>query len=224
MVVGATKWRNGISVQRKHLYEIEENARIPIEEVQNDGSRDRVILDFQLEQGQMGCFANEYLPSGESKDGKNVIDITAAMIDTHSKYVRCHLYDIKDTLGGEHTAVKLCNQWNAGLTYLSNGILNELDGYEVRRDIGVFTRNYDEHRMRNTHKLLEHKLENLKQSEKVPLATRKSYTKIPEYEEQLLAVRMILDEMFRSEGERYPISIVLLSKSESDVYQSSLVV
>lgn len=59
--------------------------------------------------GDVGYFAKEYRPANVPKTGAKVIDITAVMLNHTEKCTRWHLYDIKDTLAGEHTVVKLSN-------------------------------------------------------------------------------------------------------------------
>lgn len=94
------------------------------------GNQSRIISDIfgipisaeeikiSLEDNEAEYFVSsvsEYRPDGVKKEGSKVIDITAVILSHDEKYIRWHLYDIKRTLAGAATIIKLFNQWNAGL-------------------------------------------------------------------------------------------------------------
>ena len=111
-MIKASKLNNFDTPKRTALYKVVNSRDILVEEKQQDGSMDQVILEYCVKEGNIGYFAKEYRPASVKKEGAKVIDITAIMLDCEKKCVRWHLYDIKDTLAGEGTAVKLYNQWN----------------------------------------------------------------------------------------------------------------
>ena len=95
-MIKASKLNNFDTPKRTALYKVVNARDILVEEKQQDGSMDQVILEYCVKEGNIGYFAKEYRPASVKKEGAKVID----------------LYDIKDTLAGEDTAVKLYNQWN----------------------------------------------------------------------------------------------------------------
>ncbi|MGN0292681.1 MAG: hypothetical protein ACI4D3_01615 [Lachnospiraceae bacterium] len=127
---------------KTELYEIRKSRNIMVEEKQADGSLDQVTLNYDMKSGDIGYYAKEYRPAGVKKEGSKVIDITALMMNAEEKSVRWHLYDIKDTLAGGNTIVKLYNQWNSGLEYLQDSVLIYLQDYLAVPDLGVITREY----------------------------------------------------------------------------------
>ena len=147
MAIKAKKLNASKLPGRTELYEVGSSCELPVEEKQKDGSLDWVILIYCVEKGNIGYFPKEYRPIDVEKTGAKVIDITAVMLDCGEKCVRWHLYDIKDTLAGENTIVKLYDQWSFGLRYLQKNILDGVTGYRVIPDLGVITRCYDERRM-----------------------------------------------------------------------------
>ena len=135
MAIKARKLKKTEMPEKTALYEVRNSCDITVEEKQDDGSLDQVILEYQLESDDTGYFAKEYRPENVKKEGSKVIDITAVMLNHDKKCVRWHLYDIKDTLAGDGTVTKLYNQWNSGLRYLQNNILDQAscDDSQIRR-------------------------------------------------------------------------------------------
>lgn len=123
MKIQAKELRMGDKPGKTQLYRLAESCCFPVEEYQEDGSVDRVTMSYRIERNESGYFAREYRPTGVEKTGTKVIDITAVMINPMTRYIRWYLYDIKDTLAGGGTVLKLCDQWNAGLKHLTKGIL-----------------------------------------------------------------------------------------------------
>lgn len=219
----ASEWKDATKFQKRHLYEITKSRMIPFEEWQADGSKDKVLLHFNIAQNEKGYYAEEYLPNGIPKNGNKFIDITAIKRNDAKKIISWHLYDVKKSLKGEHTAIHLCAQWNAGLKHLRQAIRPESQVLEEHPDVGVFTRYYDEKEMQETKDFVERLIESLKEHGAMPLAMKKSYLKLPQYQAQLAAVEMILNKKFCPEDETstYDIHIEYLEKVEDRVFQKN---
>lgn len=207
--------------ERVSLYEVGESREIVVEEEHSDDdSRDQVTMEYCIEGNTVGYFAHEYRPADVPKEGAKIIDITAVMLNHVEKYVRWHLYDVKATLAGAKTVVKLYNQWNAGLQYLQKDILDQIPEYEAIPDLGVIARTYDEQRMlrlSNDYQKHCHEIENNYQA--LSLAQRKKRPDIAKYKGVLKAAQAILDGEFQAEDGTgtYRIHIRLLSK-ETDLF------
>lgn len=222
MAIKARKLKGNEIPERTALYEVKDSRNIAVEEKQDDGSLDQVILEYCVENDDTGYFAKEYRPENVKKEGAKVIDITAVMLNHDEKYVRWHLYDIKDTLAGAGTVTKLYNQWNSGLRYLQENILDQASEYSMTPDLGVITRCYDEERMKrlkNDYQKLCDEIENYPNNMTLP--QRKKRTNIGKYRGILKAAQGILDRSFQeeNEGNTYKIHIRQLFYESDQMYK-----
>lgn len=221
MAIKARKLKGAEIPGKTELYEVEGSRDIVVEEKQDDGSLDQVTLEYSIGSDDVGYFAKEYRPADVQKTGSKVIDIMAVMLNCPEKWIRWHLYDIKGTLAGENTVVKLYSQWNSGLQYLQKNILSVLPEYSITPDLGVITRSYDEGRMerlRNHYQKICDEMENNQQN--LTLPQRKKRTKIGKYRAIFKASRAILDRKFQAEGESgtYEIQIRQLFHENDRIY------
>lgn len=224
-MIKSIKLGNLIAPPPTALYKVENSREILVEEKQLDGSLDQVILEYCVKKGDIGYFAKEYRLEGVKKEGSKVIDITSVMLDCEKQCVRWHLYDIKDTLSGEDTAVKLYGQWNSGLCYLQQNILNQLQDYSEIEDLGVITRCYDKEKMKrlgDKYQELCNKIENDQQGR--TLAQRKGRLEIAKYKGKLKAIQAILNNSFQPENgiATYKIHIRQLNHDNDKIYKMRL--
>lgn len=222
-MIRAKYLRESEAAGKTELYEVRKSREIIVEEKQDDGSLDQVILVYSVEDGDVGYFAKEYRPANVQKTGAKVIDITAAILNNEKKWIRWHLYDIKDTLAGEHTVVQLYDQWSCGLRYLQQNILNQMLGYLVCPNLGVITRNFDEERMNRLRDQYRKSCEEITKNEHgMVLAKRKKRPEIAKYRAVLKAAEAILNRSFRMENgsDTYKINIRMLCES-GKVYKMS---
>lgn len=222
MVIKAERLKESKIPEKTKLYEVRKSRNIPVEEKQDDGSLDQVILEYSVEDDNIGYFAKEYRPDDVEKTGAKVIDITAVMLNHAEERIRWHLYDIKDTLAGEHTVVQLYDQWNSGLQYLQHNILDNISGYSLDPDLGVITRCYDSERMERLKVDYQRRcdeIENYQQS--MNLAQRKKRTDIAKYRAILKAAKSILEGNFQAENGRdtYKIQIRQLISESGQIYK-----
>lgn len=222
MAIKAIRLKESKIPEKTAMYEVKNSRDIVVEEIQKDGSRDRVTLKYCVENDDIGYFAREYRPEGVPKEGAKVIDITAAMLNRGEKKLKWHLYDIKDTLAGDHTVVKLHDQWNAGLQYLKQNILDQETEYLKVPDLGVITRFYDEKRMERLRDYYQGQCDEIENfSGRMSLAQRKRRVNIGEYRGYLKAVQAILDRRFCTDtgDDTYIIHIRYLNGGAEGSYQ-----
>lgn len=226
MEIKANRLKSSKKPEKGKLYEIRDNCEIEVTEDQEDGSRDIVILKFCVEAESVGYFAQEYLPDGIKKEGAKRIDVTAVMLDDTKKYIRWYLYDLKDTLAGASTTVKLYNQWNAALKYLRQNVLQQKTGYTAEPNLGVITRNYDKDRMKRLEKEYQKICDDIQNSEQMQsLPKRKKRTEIVKYRAVLMASRAILKGEFCTEnGDTYAIDVKYLCSQADMLYQMTMMV
>lgn len=222
MAIRARRLEESEMPGKTELYEIRKSRDIVVEEKQIDGSLDQVTLEYHVRGDDVGYFAKEYRPADVQKMGAKVIDITAVMLNHTKKNIRWYLDDIKDSLAGENTVVKLHDQWNSGLRYLQKNILNQVPGYTETPNLGVITRCYDEKRMkrlRNDYQKVCDEIENDQQGK--TLSQRKKRTDIAKYRGILKATQAILDRNFRDESgnNTYKIHIKQLLSENDQIYK-----
>lgn len=225
MTTKTRKLKTSETPEKGKLYEVRSNREIPIEEEQTDGSMDQTILKYDMQNGDVGYCAKEYLPDGLEKNGAKRIDITALMVNNAKKCVRWHLYDMKANLIGKDIVVKLCNQWDAGLTYLQQSILCEFPGYAQTPDLGVITRDYDRKRMeglRDQYVYICNEIDYNGDAE--TLSKRKRKPEIAKYRAILKASQEILDGKFHTQNgtDTYDIHIRRLSSKNDNVFHMKL--
>lgn len=175
-----------------------------------------------MEDNEIGFFAKEYRPEDVPKMGAKVIDITAAIMNHEGKYIRWHLYDIKDTLAGKKTVTTLFSQWYSGLRYLQKNILDRMPEYSVTSDLGVITRCYDEERMRRLRNDAQRQCDEIESfRENMTLSQRKKRTDIAKYRGILKAAQAILDKKFEAENgiDTYKIQIRRLLSENDKIYR-----
>lgn len=222
MAIRAKKLKVSEMPGKTRLYEVRDSRDITVEEEQADGSLDRVILEYHVAGDDVGYFAKEYRPEGVPKEKAKVIDITALMVDHGKKSVSWYLYDIKDSLAGENTAVGLYNQWSFGLRYLEQSILDQLQGYSAIPELGVIIRNYDEARMERLRDRFQKQCDDIENYPgRMTLAQQKKRIEIVKYRGYLRAIQAILDRVFQPESGNttYSIHIRNLSNEVGKIYQ-----
>lgn len=224
-MIKAIKLKESGTPHRTELYEVAKSRDIAAREEHDDGSLDQVILEYHIQEEEIGYYAQEYRPADVPKDGAKKIDITAVLLNHGEKYIRWHLYDMKKTLAGPGTVTTLYNQWNCGLRYLRKNILFQMPGYSAVPDLGVITRAYDEEKMKCLRDQCRRNCDEMENPPKaMTLPQRKKRTDIGKYRAELRAAQAILDRRFQAEDETdtYEIQIRLLKVLEqenSGVYQ-----
>lgn len=181
-----------------------------------------MVLEYCVENGCVGYFANEYRPDNVEKSGAKLIDITAVLMDNSGKCIRWHLYDIKSTLAGGKTVEKIYNQWNSGLQYLQQNILEQMPAYSVIPDLGVITRCYDEERMERLRDDCQKNCDEIDTFRQgMTLAQRKKRAHIAKYRGWLKAAQSILDRKFEAENgtDTYEIHIKRLVPENGQLYK-----
>ena len=223
MTIEALRLRDTENPGKTALYEVRKSREIIVEEKQNDGSLDQVILEYCIEDENMiGYFAKEYRPAGVEKSGAKKIDITALVVDHSSACVRWHLYDVKDTLAGGYTIVKLYDQWNAGLDYLHKNVLSHVERYTLEPHLGVITRKYEKERMERLRDEYQKRCDKRNRSQDgMSLSMQKAGMNLPMEKAVLKAATAILNKEFQSEdrSDTYEILLKYLDTEDDRTYK-----
>lgn len=222
MEITAVKLRESEKPQRAKLYKVVKSCDILSEEEHDDGSLDQVLLEYRINENDVGYYACEYRPDDVPKSGAKLIDITALILNPVEKCGRWHLYDIKGTLAGEGTVTKLYNQWSSGLRYLQKNILDCIPEYSMTPDLGVIARSYDEERMKRLRNDCRRQCDEMEDFKKnMTLAQQKKRADIAKTRATLKAAQAILDRKFQAENgmDTYEIHIRQLSRENDQLYK-----
>lgn len=114
------------------------------------------------------------------------------------------------------------DQWNAGLGYLQQTVLNQIPGYLVTPDLGVITGKYDEERMKRLRDRARSDCEEVENSrQNLTLSQRKRRVDIAKYRAIFQAFQAILDRKFQTEDGRntYEIHIRIMNHEKGQPYQ-----
>lgn len=135
MIEGRHKKKDA-QYQKTELYIISSDEQIEVAEPSGDSA----TIIYRLKDGQHGLFSREFRPPYVAQSGAKVIDLSMGIEDCKNKRCIWGLYDFKQTLNGKNDIIKLCDQWQSGLRYWYNSVLNNLDDYDKAGKIGVVTR------------------------------------------------------------------------------------
>ena len=209
------------------MYEFDRNEEILVEEKQDNGTCDRILLCYNIGKGEKAYFSEEYLPYGMKKEGVKKPDITAIVENSHEKEIKWFIYDIKDTVINANTAVKLCSQWHSGIEHISMGYLDQLPDYHVNSSLGVITRYWDKERLGKEMEDYRKKIESL-QIGNLLLTARKGKINVREYEGKIEAMQNIVNEQFIEYDELtknkkvYSINYIMLNTEDSITYSACM--
>lgn len=180
MIAGKQK-REKAGWERGNLYTFSKDIKIEFYDKQ---SGDKVMIEFYLRKGQQGLYAEEFRPSTVAKDGAKIIDLSMGIEDYQNKRLVWGIYDVKKSLGGEDVILKLCGQWQAGLRYWYNSVLNYLDDYSIEGEIGVVTTDYDREKLEMNIQGTLNKIEKCRRLGK-SLAGAKNKVELIKYQKEL---------------------------------------
>ncbi len=225
MHIQGIKLKKGQVPQKGSLYQIKENYVISFKE---KGSSENVDIQFELAGEQTGFYAEEYRPNTIAKEGANVIDITAFIIDEGAQKCNWYVFDVKKDVGGEDVIFHLCEQWQAGLKYLKNSVLVYLEDFKMEEHIGVITRQFDEARIAKAISLRESKIKKIDDFPSETIVGRKMRMERPKIEAEKNLLKHILNRKFfyKENGisKCYTFEVLILAeKTQNDYFYSMMI-
>lgn len=226
--MNAQKLKQGKNYNNRVMYWFDYTRDITVEEKQttaNTNTLDRVILHYEVKDGDKAYFSKEFVPMGMSKEGTKKPDITAIVESSAESKVKWYIYDMKDTVINTKTVLKLCSQWHSGIEHIEEQYLNGLDGYGIESSLGVITRYWNRDMLE---KEKDNYMEKIHQTSQSGLLTaRKSRASQDEYRQKVRAIQYILDGIFIDEevsgGEKsYDIHYVYMTTTDHITYTAEL--
>lgn len=164
------KWKDGKPI-KGILNELDCDRQIIFEEKETG---DVVKINAMLKSGQYALYSEEYLPATLEKSGHKKADITLAMIDEDNQKLKYYVADAKSNIRGEDMIFKLCEQWKAGLKYVRDTILCNMEVLiEEEENIIVFTRKFDEEKIARMVQKREEELDDIVKNQNVGIAAAK---------------------------------------------------
>ncbi len=225
MHIQGIRLKSGKIPQKGTLHEITEKSTI---EFREKNSSETVDICFNPTVQQKAFYAEEYRPATIAREDANVIDITACIIDEGARGCNWYLYDVKKDVGGEDVIFHLCAQWQAGLKYLKNSVLNYLEDFQFEEHIGVMTRQFDELRIAKAVASRESRISQIEQLAPRSLAGRKMLTAKPKLEAEKKLLAEVYDRKFlymeNGVSTCYHFEVVILEEGKPGEYRGELTV
>lgn len=179
MIFNCSKYKGKINPNT--LYAVYRSDTIQFIEKQNDIDEDLVNVQFNLEKGQYGMFANEYRPGFLANSKK--VDILLFVVDEAKKLSASWILDIKVSVGGKEVIAHLIEQWQASHQHKCT-LSNYLEGFAETETIGVITRDYQTKRIQAIAEDLEKEI----------AAAEKELNAIPNSSIKLIQQRRLLNK------------------------------
>ena len=218
-------WRNTSPVKGS-LNEVVRDMTICFCEKQKDGTQDVVNLIFRLQGEQYGEYAEEFLPDTVMKNGHNVIDITALLMDEKNDKGIWYLLDVKKDVGGEDVIFHLMEQWKYSYQYLRNSVLNYVSSITFSDNLGVITRNFDEQRIRKAIASKEQVIHDCDVKAIPSIAQAKKRNDNIKLKQEMKYLSDFLDRKFfykdNLESRCFLFQVILESTEDEEVYQAEI--
>ena len=141
------------------LYQIPKSRKITIDE---DKTKDRVIISYIVQDKQYGIIGNEYKPPFINNGAKKV-DILILVIDERNKKFSSWILDIKQSVGGEDVIFHLLEQLQDSVKH-KNSLAVYMDDFEEDQHLGFVTRDLQIERIKESIEKKEKKLNDIEKS------------------------------------------------------------
>ena len=128
------------------LYQIPKSRKITIDE---DKTKDRVIISYIVQDKQYGIIGNEYKPPFIDNNGAKKVDILILVIDESNKKFSSWILDIKQSVGGEDVIFHLLEQLQDSVKH-KNSLAVYMDDFEEDQHLGFVTRDLQIERIKET--------------------------------------------------------------------------
>lgn len=228
MHIQGRKLKNGEKPQKNVLYEFTDSRVITFKELEVGDVAD---VEYQLDDNEIGYFAEEYRAATVAKEGAKVVDITAFVIDEQAHICCWWLYDVKKDVGGRDVIQHLCEQWETAYRYLNNSVLSYLidTPMKITGNIGVITRNFDTGRIQGEFEKLDEKIKKIENDsgESKNLAKGKSIAALRIFYAQRKWLKDMLDKKvcFRCAGNdvELPLNVKISEERNNGEYYYRLV-
>lgn len=193
------------------LYQILKSREIIIDE---EKTKDRVIVRYIVCDGQYGICGSEYKPSFIDGEGAKKVDILILVIDENNKKFSSWLLDIKQSVGGEDVIFHLLEQLQDSVKH-KEALAVYMDDFIEEQHLGFVTRDLQIERIKETVEKKERKLKEIEKSiiEMSPIIRNKmAATSNTKLRKEIETLSMFLDKKMKIRNQIYPIESYISEK------------
>lgn len=202
------------------LYQIPKSRKITIDE---DKTKDRVIISYIVQDKQYGIIGNEYKPPFIDNNGAKKVDILVLVIDEINKKFSSWILDIKQSVGGEDVIFHLMEQLQDSVKH-KNSLAVYMDDFEEDQHLGFVTRDLQIERIKESVEKKEKELNNIKKSilQMSPIIRNKmEMTESTNLKKEIETLSLFLDKKMIINNQIYPIESYI-SKKQGEYFVCNL--
>lgn len=192
------------------LYKILQSREIIIDE---ERTKDRVIVEYIVQNGQYGICCSEYKPPFIDDKGAKKVDILVLVIDEENKKFSSWILDMKQSVGGEDVIFHLLEQLQDSLKH-KNVLAVYMDDFREEQHLGFVTRDLQIERIKESVERKEKELNDImKSSIQVSsiIRNRRMISSI-KLKKEIEMLSMFLDKKMKIKDQIYPIESYISEK------------
>ena len=192
------------------LYKILKSREITVDE---DRTKDRVIIEYIVHNGQYGICCSEYKPPFIDDEGAKKVDVLVLVIDEKNKKFSSWILDMKQSVGGEDVIFHLLEQLQDSLKH-KNALAIYMDDFREEQHLGFVTRDLQIERIEESVKKREKELNDIKKStfQMFPIIRNKGMIESIKLKKEIETLSMFLDKKMKIKDQIYPIESYISEK------------
>lgn len=194
------------------LYKILKSREIIIDE---EKTKDRVIVKYIVQDGQYGICCSEYKPSFVDNEGAKKVDVLILVIDENNKKFSSWILDIKQSVGGEDVIFHLLEQLQDSLKH-KNAFAVYMDDFREKQHLGFITRDLQIKRIKESVEKRKKELNDIRESsiQVDPIIRNRMMVSSIKLEKEIETLSMFLDKKMKIKEQIYPIESYISEKRE----------
>mgnify|MGYP004537649491 CR=1 FL=1 len=192
------------------LYKILKSREITVDE---ERTKDRVIIEYIVQNGQYGICCSEYKPPFIDDEGAKKVDVLVLVIDEKNKKFSSWILDMKQSVGGEDVIFHLLEQLQDSLKH-KNALAIYMDDFREEQHLGFVTRDLQIERIEESVKKREKELNDIKKStfQMFPIIRNKGMIESIKLKKEIETLSMFLDKKMKIKDQIYPIESYISEK------------
>ncbi len=192
------------------LYKILKSREIIVDE---ERTKDRVIIEYIVQNGQYGICCSEYKPPFIDDEGAKKVDVLVLVIDEKNKKFSSWILDMKQSVGGEDVIFHLLEQLQDSLKH-KNALAIYMDDFREEQHLGFVTRDLQIERIEESVKKREKELNDIKKStlQIFPIIRNKGMIESIKLKKEIETLSMFLDKKMKIKDQIYPIESYISEK------------
>ena len=192
------------------LYKILKSREIIVDE---ERTKDRVIIEYIVQNGQYGICCSEYKPPFIDDEGAKKVDVLVLVIDEKNKKFSSWILDMKQSVGGEDVIFHLLEQLQDSLKH-KNALAIYMDDFREEQHLGFVTRDLQIERIEESVEKREKELNDIKKStlQIFPIIRNKGMIESIKLKKEIETLSMFLDKKMKIKDQIYPIESYISEK------------